>query len=109
MDLRLDATFHDLIVRSYQRFMRRSRVPHGLNAEASVRWLYLNAPFAVLAHNSASDTFLSTEAKQRNGSLNISGTNHWAALAFICRSIRTWGTPTVSGMRGARWFCYRIF
>jgi hypothetical protein len=55
MNLQFDQTFHKLLVGSYQRFVGQSLLPRGLNAEESARWLYADAAFAVLAHNTAPD------------------------------------------------------
>ena len=55
MNLQFDQTFHELLVGSYQRFVGQSLLPRGLKAEESARWLYADAAFAVLAHNTAPD------------------------------------------------------
>jgi PAS domain-containing protein len=67
MNLQFDQTFHELLVGSYQRFVGQSLLPRGLNAEASARWLYADAAFAVLAHNSAPDPIFTygNQAAQR--------------------------------------------
>jgi PAS domain-containing protein len=55
MNLQFDQKFHELLVGSYQRLVGQSLLPRGLNAEKSARWLYADAAFAVLAHNTAPD------------------------------------------------------
>jgi PAS domain-containing protein len=55
MNLQFDQKFHELLVGSYQRLVGQSLLPRGLDAEKSARWLYADAAFAVLAHNTAPD------------------------------------------------------
>ncbi|QZA77140.1 MEKHLA domain-containing protein [Deefgea tanakiae] len=44
-----------LILSSYQRLLGESLVPTNLSAEEATNWLQHDAPFAILAHNTASD------------------------------------------------------
>lgn len=55
MNLQFDPAFHKLLVESYERLTGQNLVPSGLNTEESARWLYTDAPFAILAHNTAPD------------------------------------------------------
>jgi PAS domain-containing protein len=52
-DLRTDPDFFQLLNSSYARLLRESLVPENISDPA--RWLYEDAPFAVLAHNTAAD------------------------------------------------------
>lgn len=51
IDLRSDPDFFDLLVQSYARIVGRSIVAEGQGAG----WLYNDAPFVVLAHNTDAD------------------------------------------------------
>ena len=44
-----------LILESYRRLTDSALVPPGLEGVHSIRWLYEDAPFCVLAHDAASD------------------------------------------------------
>jgi hypothetical protein len=56
MDLRQDQTFFDLLVGSYHRLTGDALIPSGgMTGKRALEWLYKDAPFAVLAHNSAQD------------------------------------------------------
>jgi MEKHLA domain len=50
-DLSVDPKFFDLLTRSYRELLRVPLVEHGQGP----RWLYSEAPFAVLAHNTEPD------------------------------------------------------
>ena len=50
-DLRIDPAFFVLLTGSYTRLVGRPLVPEGKDAE----WLYTQAPFAVVAHNTDPD------------------------------------------------------
>ncbi|MFT3730411.1 MAG: MEKHLA domain-containing protein [Hyphomicrobium sp.] len=50
-DLRYDAAFFDLLTGSYDRLVGVRLVPAGADA----RWLYEDAPFVVVAHNTDAD------------------------------------------------------
>jgi hypothetical protein len=55
MDLRNDLSFFHLLADSYRRLVGLSLTPEGMTAEGAMRWLYEEALFAVLAHNTAPD------------------------------------------------------
>jgi PAS domain-containing protein len=55
MDLRNDLSFFHLLADSYRRLLGRSLTPEGMTAEQGTRWLYEDAPFVILAHNTAPD------------------------------------------------------
>lgn len=55
MDLRSDVSFAKLLCESYRRLTGKLLVPAEIPEEQVARWLYNNAPFAVLAHNTAPD------------------------------------------------------
>ncbi len=50
-DLRRDQAFFDLLTGSYERLIGEPLIP----ADASAGWLYAEAPFAVVAHNTDAD------------------------------------------------------
>jgi PAS domain S-box-containing protein len=50
-----DPAFFQLLAGSYARLLGRPLVPEPLSVEAATRWLYEEAPFAVLAHNTDAD------------------------------------------------------
>jgi len=50
-----DAVFANLITRTYKERLGESLVPLDLDSKAAARWLYEEAPFCVLVHNTASD------------------------------------------------------
>lgn len=54
-DLRNDLSFFHLLADSYRRLVGESLTPEGMTAEQGMRWLYADAPFVVLAHNTAPD------------------------------------------------------
>jgi PAS domain-containing protein len=55
MDLRQDLSFLKLIADSYCRLTGQSIMPSGITIEDPAKWLYEDAPFAILAHNTAPD------------------------------------------------------
>jgi PAS domain-containing protein len=55
MDLRSDLSFFHLVADSYLRLVGQSLTPEGMTAEQGMRWLYEDASFAILAHNTAPD------------------------------------------------------
>jgi PAS domain-containing protein len=55
IDLRNDVDFFHLLSRSYQRLVGRSLVPQGVTRQQAAQWLYEDAPFAILAHNTSND------------------------------------------------------
>ncbi|MCI3208745.1 MULTISPECIES: MEKHLA domain-containing protein [Pandoraea] len=50
-----DPAFFQLLADSHARLLGRPLVPEDIPAEQAVEWLYERAPFAVLAHNTATD------------------------------------------------------
>jgi hypothetical protein len=50
-----DPSFFRLLADSYARLLNRSLVPAGLDSEEGARWLYEDAPFGLLAHNTLAD------------------------------------------------------
>jgi len=50
-----DPVFFSLLSGSYERFLGRSLTPPGMAVRAAAQWLYEEAPFALLAHDSAAD------------------------------------------------------
>ena len=52
---RPDAAIAALVLESYARVVGRPLVPAGLGGGEAVRWLYEDAPFCVLAHDTAAD------------------------------------------------------
>jgi PAS domain-containing protein len=55
MDLRYDLLFCRLLADSYRRLLGQPLAPEAMTGEQASRWLYEDAPFAILAHNTASD------------------------------------------------------
>ncbi|WP_114813045.1 MEKHLA domain-containing protein [Paraburkholderia kururiensis] len=55
MSLSTDADFFRLLADSYRRLLNRSLVPDGMSAAEGAAWLYGEAPFGILAHNTAPD------------------------------------------------------
>jgi hypothetical protein len=55
MDLRYDTNFFRLLAGSYRRLLGRPLVPEGMDDDRAAHWLYDEAPFGVLAHNTADD------------------------------------------------------
>ncbi|WP_213807740.1 MEKHLA domain-containing protein [Granulicella sp. dw_53] len=55
MDLRYDQAFYELLSGSFERLVHRPLVPSEVRPEDAARWLYEDAPFGVLAHNTADD------------------------------------------------------
>jgi PAS domain S-box-containing protein len=53
--LRSDRDFFKLLDGSFSRLLKRPLVPAGLDAEAGARWLYEEAPFGILSHDTAAD------------------------------------------------------
>lgn len=66
-----DPSFFDLLSTSYQRFFNEPLVPSSINDPVdAARWLYEQAPFAVLAHNTDADPMFvygNLAAQQRFG------------------------------------------
>jgi len=65
-----DLDFHRLLTTSYQRLLGQALVPIELGAAEGAAWLYAEAPFAVLAHNTAPDpvfVYGNVAAQQRFG------------------------------------------
>jgi PAS domain-containing protein len=59
MDLSVNPAFFALLDSSYSRLLGRSLAPAGMTIEAAARWLYEDAPFGILAHNTDADpTFI---------------------------------------------------
>jgi PAS domain-containing protein len=54
-DLHADLSFFYLLADSYRRHVGESLTPEGMTAEQGMRWLYEEAPFIILAHNTAPD------------------------------------------------------
>ena len=52
---RPDAAIAALVLESFARVVGRPLVPAGLDGGEAVRWLYEDAPFCVLAHDTAAD------------------------------------------------------
>ncbi len=67
MDLRTDLNFFALLAGSYHRLIGRPLVPNGMHGAQAAQWLYSQAPFAILAHNTEPDpTFIyGNEAAQQ--------------------------------------------
>jgi hypothetical protein len=55
MTLPSDPAFFQLLTDSYARFVGGALVPAELAGEEAARWLYEDAPFAILAHNTDID------------------------------------------------------
>ena len=55
MDLRNDLSFFHMLADSYRRLIGQSITPEGMTAEQGMRWLYEDASFGILAHNTAPD------------------------------------------------------
>lgn len=57
MDLPLydDTAFYRLMAGSYERLLGQPLLPQPMPVQAATRWLYEEAPFAVLAHNTDPD------------------------------------------------------
>ena len=55
MDLRTDLNFFNLLTGSYARLLGTALVPEGERAGDALAWLYHDAPFGILAHNTAED------------------------------------------------------
>ena len=67
MDLRTDPDFFDLLSWSYHSLIGRPLVPNGMVGAQAAQWLYSEAPFAILAHNTEPDPIFvyGNEAAQR--------------------------------------------
>jgi PAS domain-containing protein len=50
-----DKAFYELLAGSYERLLRKPLLPRRMAAQEAARWLYEDAPFAVLAHNTDED------------------------------------------------------
>jgi hypothetical protein len=55
MDLQTDLNFFNLLTGSYARLLGAQLVPQYERADAAAAWLYHDAPFGLLAHNTAED------------------------------------------------------
>ncbi|HYG43065.1 MAG TPA: MEKHLA domain-containing protein [Bordetella sp.] len=55
MDLRNDPAFAQLLADSYLRLVGQPLIPAGLPPESAAHWLYHDAPFGLLAHDTAPD------------------------------------------------------
>lgn len=53
--LHSDPVFHQLLVDSYARLLGRPLLPAPMSPADATTWLYAQAPFAILAHNTAPD------------------------------------------------------
>ena len=53
--LAYDRDFTGLLMQTYERYLGKSLAPQGLGLDEASRWLYEEAPFCVLAHNTAAD------------------------------------------------------
>jgi PAS domain-containing protein len=67
MDLSVNPAFFELLDNSYSRLLGRSLAPDGMSVEAAAHWLYEDAPFGILAHDTDADpTFIyGNKAAQR--------------------------------------------
>lgn len=54
-DARPDAAISAIVLKSFARIVGRPLVPAGLDDGQAVRWLYEEAPYGVLAHDTAAD------------------------------------------------------
>ena len=55
MDLYVNPAFFKLLSTSYTRLLGKALTPEGMSVEAAARWLYEDAPFGLLAHNTDAD------------------------------------------------------
>ncbi|WP_109477505.1 MEKHLA domain-containing protein [Paraburkholderia sp. C35] len=55
MDLQTDLNFFNLLAGSYRRLLGIELVPDHTRAEDAAAWLYRDAPFGILAHNTLQD------------------------------------------------------
>ncbi len=55
MNLSVDPAFFELLHTSYSRLLGQSLAPAGMSIEAAARWLYEDAPFGILVHNTDAD------------------------------------------------------
>jgi PAS domain-containing protein len=55
MELCTDPAFFQLLANSYERLLKRPLAPAGMSVEKATRWLYEEAPFGILAHDTAPD------------------------------------------------------
>ncbi len=53
--LACDAAFAGLIAHTYLKLVGTSLLPEGLDPDAAARWMYQDAPFCLLVHNTAAD------------------------------------------------------
>jgi PAS domain S-box-containing protein len=51
----IDPPFFQLLANSYERLLKRPFLPVGVSIGDAARWLYEEAPFAVLAHDTSPD------------------------------------------------------
>jgi hypothetical protein len=54
-DLREDPSFIQMLTESYRRFVGEPLAPENVASHDVARWLYEDAPFALLAHDASSD------------------------------------------------------
>ncbi len=50
-----DRDFTGLLMQTYERYLGKSLAPQSLGPDEASRWLYEDAPFCLLAHNTAAD------------------------------------------------------
>jgi PAS domain-containing protein len=55
MAMNTDTRFFQLMAGSYERLLGKPLVPKGLSVVEGVEWLYAEAPFGILAHDTAAD------------------------------------------------------
>jgi hypothetical protein len=55
MVLYVNPAFFKLLSTSYTRLLGKALTPEGMSVEAAARWLYEDAPFGLLAHNTDAD------------------------------------------------------
>ncbi len=55
MDLRKDPVFLSLLAGSYSRLTGQTLIPGDIESAREAEWLYEDAPFAILAHDTATD------------------------------------------------------
>jgi hypothetical protein len=55
MDVSTDPAFFQLLANSYERLLKQPLVPASMSIEKAARWLYEEAPFGILAHDTSPD------------------------------------------------------
>lgn len=55
LDRRYDTDFYQLLANSYKQLLNMDLIPQNVATEDAARWLYEEAPFAVLAHDTEAD------------------------------------------------------